>query len=386
MFATTSWRPMASQWILGGSLTLIALFGSLPCASAESLPKPLVIAHRGASGELPEHTLEAYRRAIEQGADCIEPDLVMTRDGHLIARHEPMLDDTTDVAQRFPPERRRTRDVDGVLITAYFASDFTLEEIRTLRAIQPRPNRPHEHNGRFGIPTLTEIIELAQNASRELGRPVCIYPEIKHSTFHATTAGFGAYAFEDTLLRQLHAAYGNRSDAPVFIQSFEVSNLQYLRGRTKLRLVQLIMASDVDAEGQPQFAPPYGQPYDWTVAKDKRTYAHLLTPQGLDFVRTYANAIGVWKPLLLRTVADGIDRNRDGRIDARDRRIVGSTGVAEAAQDRGLLVHVWTMRDDSVGHGFSDPTEEMRAFFRLGVDGVFTDFPRTGIQARIGWR
>jgi glycerophosphoryl diester phosphodiesterase len=382
MPATKYWRPMPSLCILGGVLAITALFGAVHSASAEPLPKPLVIAHRGASGELPEHTLEAYRRAIEQGADCIEPDLVMTRDGHLIARHEPMLDDTTDVAQKFPAERRRTRDVDGVPVTAYFASDFTLEEIRTLRARQPRPNRPQEYNGQFGIPTLAEIIELAQNASRERGRPVCIYPEIKHSTFHATTAGFGTHAFEDTLLRQLHAAYGNRSDAPVFIQSFEVGNLQYLRGRTKLRLVQLIMASDVDTEGRPRYAAPYGQPYDWTVAKDERTYEYLLTPQGLDFVRTYADGIGVWKPLLMRTVADGVDRNRDGRIDAKDRRIVGSTGVIEAARERGLLVHTWTMRDDSVGHGFSDPIEEMRAFFRLGVDGVFTDFPRSGIQAR----
>lgn len=211
--------------------------------------EPLVIAHRGASGILPEHTLEAYRVAIEQGADFIEPDLVLTKDGVMIDRHEPMLDGTTDVASKFPADRMRTREVDGVPTTAYFASDFTLAEIKTLRAVQPRANRPQGYNGLYEIPTLDEVIALAKAEGTKRGRAVGIYPEIKHSTYHATTVGFGANYFEDQLLAKLHAAYGNVASAPVFIQSFEVSNLQYLNTRTNIKLVQLIDADDVKDDG-----------------------------------------------------------------------------------------------------------------------------------------
>ena len=148
---------------------------------------PLVIGHRGASGELPEHTLAAYERAIARGADFIEPDLVLTKDGVMIARHEPMLDDTTDVATKFDASRKTTKLVDGVSTTAYFASDFTLAEIKTLRAVQPRANRPQGYNGLYEIPTLDEVIALAKAEGTKRGRAVGIYPEIKHSTYHATT-------------------------------------------------------------------------------------------------------------------------------------------------------------------------------------------------------
>lgn len=185
---------------------------------------PLVIGHRGASGSLPEHTLESYKLAIEQGADFIEPDLVMTKDGVLIARHEPMLDGTTDVAEKFPASRRSTKMMDGVFTTAFFASDFTLAEIKTLRAKQPSASRPQQFNGLYSVPTLAEVIALAKAESTRVGRTVGIYPEVKHSTFHAGI--FGTNVFEDILVVQLHTAYGNTSRAPVFIQSFEVANLR----------------------------------------------------------------------------------------------------------------------------------------------------------------
>ena len=348
--------------------------------------EPLVIAHRGASGILPEHTLEAYRAAIEQGADFIEPDLVLTQDGVMIDRHEPMLDGTTDVASKFPASRMRTRDVDGVPTTAYFASDFTLAEIKTLRAVQPRANRPQAYNGLYEIPTLDEVIALAKAEGTKRGKSVGIYPEIKHSSFHATTVGFGARVFEDKLVATLHAAYGNVASVPVFIQSFEVSNLQYLNTQTNIRLVQLIDADDVKDDGSMSLVAPYHKPYDFVVSNDSRSFADLLTSSGLDFIKTYADAVGPWKPYLVKTVNDGVERTGDAPLTINDRRVDGSTGVIEMAHRKGLLVHTWTFRDDASGYGFKDPQAEMQYYMSLGIDGVFTDFTATGVAARAGLR
>lgn len=338
---------------------------------------PLVIAHRGASGHRPEHTLEAYRLAIDMGADYIEPDLVMTADGQLIVRHEPMLGDTTDVARH--PEfaaRKTTRQVDGVSVTDWFASDFTLDEIRRLRAVQPRAARDQQFNGRYAIPTFDEVIALAKGAARTVG----IYPEIKHSTFHADL--FGAHDIEDRVVATLHAHYDNSADAPVFIQSFEVGNLRYLHTRTEIRLIQLIAGHDLRADGSVALAAPSERPFDFVVAGDPRTYADLLTADGLEFVNDYAAGIGPWKPYLLTTVDDGVDRDGDGRLTVADRRVAGGTGIIERAHGLGLLVHAWTFRDDAGGYGFADPVAEIAYYFALGVDGVFTDFPATGVAAR----
>ncbi|MBC8088495.1 MAG: glycerophosphodiester phosphodiesterase, partial [Phycisphaerae bacterium] len=258
--------------------------------------RPIVIGHRGASGYRPEHTLESYKLAIQQGADFIEPDLVMTKDGFFIARHEPMLGGTTDVASKFDVSRKSTRFVDGVAVTDYFASDFTLAEIKTLRAIQPNARRSQAYNGLYQIPTLDEIIILVQSEGVALGRVIGIYPEVKHSTFHAGL--FGTHTFEDQLILKLHAAFGNTSNAPVFIQSFEVSNLQYLNSVTDMRLVQLIDADDVNADGSMSLVAPYRQPYDFVVNGDSRTFADLLTASGLGFVKSYADGVGPWKPYL----------------------------------------------------------------------------------------
>ncbi|MCR5866364.1 glycerophosphodiester phosphodiesterase [Aquincola sp. J276] len=345
---------------------------------------PIIIGHRGASGYVPEHTLASYAKAIQQGAHYIEPDLVLTRDGHLIARHEPVLDGTTDVSAKFGADRRSTRMVDGVSTTAYFADTFTLAEIKTLRAIQPTASRDQSLNGLYEIPTLDEVINLAKTQSAATGRTIGIYPELKHSTYmkqQSLAAGRSATYFEDTLVSKLHAAYGNTQNAPVFIQSFESANLQYLNGQTDIKLVQLVDANDVRADGSMDLTPPYDRPYDFTVAGDPRTFADLLTPQGLAFVATYADGVGPWKPYLVKTVDDGVDRDGDGKLTVKDRRVDGSTGIIEAAHEAGLQVHAYTFRNDSGGYGFADPQAEMEYYLRLGVDGVFTDFPDTGVAA-----
>ena len=360
---------------------------SLPaCADLPTLTDaaPIVIGHRGAAGYRPEHTIAGYTLAIEMGADYIEPDLVLTKDGQMIARHEPMIGGTTDVADH--PEfadRKTTRLVDGVAYTDWFAGDFTLAEIKTLRAKERLPAlRPGNtaYDGRFEIPTLDEVIALAKQKSKETGRSIGIYPEIKHSTYH--TGLFGKYVFENKVLKKLHAEYGNTECAPVYIQSFEVGNLRYLSKKTKIKLVQLVDADDVNPDGSISLVPPYRQPYDFVVSGDPRTFGDLLTDEGLEFVKRYADAIGPWKPYLVRTVDDDVDRNGDGQLTINDRRVVGGTGLIEKAHEKGLLVHTWTFRNDSSGYGFSDPLEEMAYYLGLGVDGLFTDFADTGVAAR----
>jgi glycerophosphoryl diester phosphodiesterase len=367
------------------SLPLIALVAALAAPQAHAAwntldgAAPIVIGHRGAAGYRPEHTLEGYALAISMGANYIEPDLVMTKDGVLIARHEPILDGTTDIASKFGADRKSTRNLDGVATTAYFAQDFTLAEIKTLRARQSNAGRDQSYNGLFTIPTLDEVIALAKAKSVETGRTIGIYPEVKHSTFHADT--FGAHVFEDKLVSTLHAAYGNSASAPVFIQSFESANLQYLNSKTDIKLVQLIDADDVNANGSLSLVAPYDKPYDFAKSGDPRTFADLLTATGLNFVKTYADGIGPWKPYLVSTVADGVDRTGDGTLTINDRRVDGATGVIAAAHTAGLLVHAFTFRNDASGYGFADPRAEMAYYYGLGVDGLFTDFADTGVAA-----
>ena len=339
---------------------------------------PLVIGHRGAAGYRPEHTLEGYALAISMGANYIEPDLVLTKDRVLIARHEPMLGGTTNVASLAEfANRKTTRLVDGVPTTDWFAQDFTLAEIKTLGAVQARANRDQQYNGLYKIPTLAEVIDLAKAQSVLTGRSIGIYPEVKHSTFHAAT--FGANVFEDTLVSTLHAAYGNSPSAPVFIQSFESHNLQYLNGQTNIKLVQLVDADDVNADGSMALVAPYDKPFDFAANGDPRTFADLLTAAGLAFVKSYADGIGPWKPYLVKTTQAGTDPNINHRT------VVGSTGVIEAAHQAGLLVHTWTFRNDASQYGFAGgqpgAVDEMAYYMRLGVDGVFTDFADTGVAA-----
>jgi glycerophosphoryl diester phosphodiesterase len=351
--------------------------------------KPLVIGHRGASGYLPEHTIEAYKRAIEMGADFIEPDLVATKDGELIARHEPNITNTTDVADRAEfANRKTTKVVDGVSETGWFASDFTLAEIKTLRAKQAFAERDQSFNGRYQIPTLREVIDLARSESTRVGRTIGVYPETKHPTFHVALN----LALEDRLLAVL-ASYGYTTKAsPVIVQSFEVSNLQYLRTKTQIRIVQLIDADDVDKDGKIVLAAPYDKPYDFAVAKDPRTFVTMVTPAGLAEIKKYADGIGPWKPYLLAgKFADANndgkadDLNGDNAIDERDRTLIAPTNVVKDAHAAGLFVHAYTFRNEPrrlASDYKGDPKAEYKRFYELGVDGLFSDFPDTAIEAR----
>ena len=353
--------------------------------------RPLVIGHRGAAGYRPDHTIEGYKLAIEMGADFIEPDLVATKDGELIARHEPNITGTTDVASH--PEfasRKTTRVVDGVPETGWFATDFTLAEIKTLRAIQPLAERDAQYNGKFSIPTLKEVLDLAKSEGTRVGRTIGVYPETKHPTYHVD-AGL---KLEDRLLAIL-ATYGyTQKSSPVIIQSFEVSNLKYLRTKTQVRLVQLIDGDDVALNGQVTLAAPYDKPYNFAVVGDKRTFITMLTPAGLAEIKTYADGIGPWKPYLISS--KGVDANGDGKaddvnkdgvVDERDRTMLPATAVLKDAHAAGLVVHPFTFRNEAkrLASDFNgDPVAEYRLFFQLGVDGVFSDFTDTAVKARAG--
>lgn len=326
-----------------------------PMANGEAR-EIIVIAHRGASGERPEHTIAAYDLAIEQGADFIEPDLVPTKDGVLVARHENNITDTTDVADR--PEfaaRKTTKTIDESKQTGWFTEDFTLAELKTLRARERLPmlrgdNRAHD--GRFEVPTLAEVIALAKKRSAETGRTIGIYPETKHPTYFASIG----LPLEPALLTELREAGWDSADAPVFIQSFEVANLKALAKQTRVRLIQLMAEEGAPADG----AAP--------------SYAAMATPDGLRAIATYAFGIGPNKAL----VTDGRGR---------------PTALVADAHAAGLKVHPWTLRAENYflplrhksgidprAHGrLSDEIAEQIA---AGVDGFFTDFPYAGVQAR----
>jgi len=341
---------------------------------------PLVIGHRGASGFVPEHTLQSYRLAIKLGADYVEPDLVMTKDHVLIARHEPILGDSdpattgdsTNVGDH--PEfasRETTRTLDGVPTPGFWAQDFTLAEIKTLGARQTRGGRPTEFNGKFKVPTLQEIINLVKRESKKRGRRIGIYPETKHPTFHDSQG----LSLEEPLVKTLKKNGLNSKNSPVFIQSFEQSNLKELNHMTRVRLIQLMDANDTDASGNPTYAPPFDRPYDWTASGDptlmSRTFGYFATDAGLDEVKTYADGIGPWKVYIVPTAGGG-----GGAI-------FPPTDLIQRAHARGLKVHTWTFRDDAFPTGYpGGPVEEYLNFYRLGIDGVFSDFPDTAFASR----
>lgn len=351
--------------------------------------KPLVVGHRGASGYRPEHTLASYTLAIQMGADFIEPDLVATKDGVLVARHEPNITNTTDVSTR--PEfasRKTTKIVDGVSEEGWFASDFTLAEIKTLYAKQTFPERDQSYNAQFRIPTLEEVLDLAKTEGAKVGRSVGVIPETKHPTYHV---GLGL-ALEDRLLTILGKYGYTEKSSPVVIQSFEVSNLKYLRSKSRVRLVQLIDANDVKPDGSMDLTAPYDKPYDFAVAGDARTFATMLTPAGLQEIKTYADMIGPWKPYLIPSRQ--VDANNDGRpddlngdglIDDRDRVLMPATDVIKNAHAIGLMVVPYTFRNEAkrlTSDFKGDPKAEYKRFYEAGVDGLFSDFPDTAVAAR----
>jgi glycerophosphoryl diester phosphodiesterase len=343
---------------------------------------PLVIGHRGTAGYLPEHTLEGYALAIELGADYVEPDLVATKDGVLIARHEPNIVNTTDVASH--PEfasRRRIAIVDGAAEEGFFASDFTLAEIKTLRAKQAFAERPHQFDGKFAIPTLQEVIALVKRKTLEKGRVIGIYPETKHPTYHQALG----LPLEGRLLKILSQAGWNHRNAPVFIQSFEQGNLKALSKLTSVRLVQLVDANDVNPDGTLDFTAPFDRPYDWTASGKPellaRTFGYLTTDAGLKEVASYAYGIGPWKRYIVPTVA-----NPSGTGPGEASLKLGEpTDLIQRAHAAGLKIHTWTFRNEQrrlAGDYAGNPINEYLQFYQLGIDGVFSDFADTAVVAR----
>jgi len=338
-------------------------------------PKPALIAHRGASALRPEHTLEAYRVAIAAGADFIEPDLVITRDGVLVARHENAIamlhadgslkEASTDVADRREfAARKTTKTIDGERITGWFVEDFTLAELKTLRARERIPAvRPANvrFDGQFEVPTLQEIIDLAKAETARTGRTVGIYPETKHPSYFQSIGK----PLEPVLLQVLAANGWNDAQAPVLVQSFEVENLRWIRARSTVRLVQLLS--------------PKGQPYDSVARGRGPSYADLTTPEGLAQVATYANGIGPSKSMV---------------VPVKEGKNAGPTGLVGAAHRAGLLVHVWTLRPENAflpaalkahpvenGATRGNVAADFEAFLRTGIDGIFTDDPAEGRKA-----
>jgi glycerophosphoryl diester phosphodiesterase len=361
-------RPVRTAVVLAVGIvalvTAVTASGGGSKAKGENRAGPLVIGHRGASGYRPEHTLASYQLAIDLGADYIEPDLVSTKDRVLVARHENEIGGTTDVAAH--PEfaaRRTTKVIDGVSITGWFTEDFTLAELKTLRARERIPAlRPTNtaFDGLEQIPTLQEVIDLAR--SNDVG----IYPETKHPSYFD---GIGL-SLEEPLVATLDRNGYTKRGSPVFVQSFEVSNLKELNRMTRVPLVQLI--SDV------------GKPFDFVLAGDPRTYADLATPAGLREIAGYADGAGANKNLIVP---------RDSA-----NRLLSPTTFVQDAHRAGLVVHPWTFRrensflpqDFREGNPSSpvfeaatgDFAAELRLFYRLGVDGVFTDNPDVAVAAR----
>lgn len=319
---------------------------------------PMIIAHRGASGTLPEHTIAAYKLAIKQGADAIEPDLVSTKDGVLIVRHENELSGTTDVAKKFPT-RKRTKVIDGKRVTGWFSEDFTLADIRTLRATQRLRFRNQSHNGKWGIPTFREVLQLVQKHNSARKRKLVIVPELKHPSYFQQIK----LPLEPRFLKLLRAFKLDYAGAPVVVQSFEVSNLKWLRKRTKVRLLQLL--------GAPQM-----RPYDFVLAKDKRTYGDMMTDKGLKEVATYADAIGPWKFLIWTPPTYRKMLKTDGML-------------VPLAHKHNLQVFAYTFRDESrylVKRFQSSPKAEYHFFFDYGIQGIFTDFPASARKAAASYR
>jgi glycerophosphoryl diester phosphodiesterase len=340
-------------------------------------PVPTLIGHRGASALRPEHTIAAYTQAIEDGANIIEPDLVSTKDGVLVARHENAIailnadgsvrEATTDIVDR--PEfasRKTTKTIDGNAITGWFTEDLTLAELKTLRARERIPAiRPANvaYNGQFQVPTFQEVIDLAKSKSAEKGRTIGIYPETKHPTYFKSIG----LPLEKRLVDTLAANGWNSKAAPVFIQSFEVANLKEMRTMTSARIVQLLSSS--------------GRPYDFVAAgaSETRSYADVITPAGLKEVATYANAIGPSKDMVIPLVSGNLGT---------------PTALVANAKAAGLAVHIYTLRPENNflplslkkapitdGTLRGDSVTEIQTFLQTGIDGFFTDDPAVGKEA-----
>ncbi|MEU4037740.1 glycerophosphodiester phosphodiesterase [Streptomyces collinus] len=374
---TTARRALLGAAVLGVGGGVLGLPGTAQAAGTRTaahggrglkgLPVPTIIGHRGASGYRPEHTFGSYELALDLGADVVEAgDLVPTKDGHLVCRHEPEIGGTTDVASH--PEfagRRTTKVLDGVPTTGWFTEDFTLAELKTLRAVERIPaNRPHNtlYNGRWQIPTFEEVLKWQDEQTRRRGRQVWIYPETKHPTYFRKL-GLGLEERVADLLRK-HGKDGR--NAPVILQSFEPTSIQKLNQLVDNPLVVLLSSAG-------------SRPYDFVESGDPRTVADLITPEGLREIAGYAQGIGPTLDLV-------IPKNADGTL-------ASPTTLVADAHKVGLILHPYTMRNENpflpaeyrkgaAADGYGDVFGAFRTYFATGIDGVFTDNADTGVLAR----
>ncbi|MFF5026536.1 glycerophosphodiester phosphodiesterase [Streptomyces collinus] len=374
---TTARRALLGAAVLGAGGAVLGLPGTARAAGTRTaahggrglkgLPVPTIIGHRGASGYRPEHTFGSYELALDLGADVVEAgDLVPTRDGHLVCRHEPEIGGTTDVASH--PEfagRRTTKVLDGVPTTGWFTEDFTLAELKTLRAVERIPaNRPHNtlYDGRWEIPTFEEVLKWQDEQTRRRGRQVWIYPETKHPTYFRKL-GLG---LEERVAKVLGKHGKDGRNAPVILQSFEPTSIQRLNRLVDNPLVVLLASAG-------------SRPYDFVETGDPRTVADLITPKGLREIAGYAQGIGPTLDLV-------IPKNADGTL-------ASPTTLVADAHKVGLILHPYTMRNENpflpaeyrkgaAADAYGDAFGAFRTYFATGIDGVFTDNADTGVLAR----
>jgi glycerophosphoryl diester phosphodiesterase len=369
---------LRARILFAGALTLLLIAGAFAGPSFAHRDKPrsashhpgghrvLIIGHRGSAGYRPEHTLAAYELGARMGADYVEPDLVTTKDHVLVARHEPNITDTTDVASH--PEfagRKTTKTIDGVTQTGWFTDDFTLAELKTLRAKERLPDvrqRNTLYDGRYQVPTFQEVIDLVKRLSRELHRDIGIYPETKHPTYFRAEG----LPLEGLLVQTLNRNGLNRPGAKVFVQSFEISNLKALNRVLRVPIVQLLDSPNL-------------KPGDVLAAGGTTTYGDLATAAGLEEVATYADGVGPFKDYIIPRDASGHS--------------LAPTSFVADAHAAGLVVHPYTFRNENQflpledrrgtnPNDYGNAFAEDQRFFAAGVDGIFTDNPDTGIAAR----
>ncbi|MFF1298277.1 MULTISPECIES: glycerophosphodiester phosphodiesterase [unclassified Streptomyces] len=369
----TGRRALLGAAVLGAGGAVLGLPGTARAGEGrhgggmKSLPVPTIIGHRGASGYRPEHTLGSYQLALDLGAHVVEAgDLVPTKDGHIVCRHEPEIGGTTDVADH--PEfagRRTTKLLDGVSVTGWFTEDFTLAELKTLRAIERIPaNRPHNtlYNGRWEIPTFEEVLKWQDEQTRKRGRQVWIYPETKHPTYFRKL-GLG---LEERVARLLRKYGKDGKNAPVILQSFEPTSIQRLNRLVGNPLVVLLSSAG-------------SRPWDFVETGDPRTVADLITPKGLKEIAGYAQGIGPTLDLVIPKDANG--------------NLTTPTTLVADAHKAGLILHPYTMRNENPflpteyrkgtdADAYGDVFGAYRTYFATGIDGVFTDNPDTGLLAR----
>ncbi|EST20384.1 glycerophosphodiester phosphodiesterase [Streptomyces niveus] len=331
----------------------------------KKLPVPTIVGHRGASGYRPEHTLGSYQLALDMGAHVIEQDLVPTKDGHLVCRHENDITGTTDVADH--PEfagRKTTKSVDGVSLTGWFTEDFTLAELKKLRAKERIPqSRPHStlYNGRWEIPTFEEVLRWADEEGRRRGEPVWLYVETKHPTYFR---GLGL-GLEERLAKLLRRYGRDRRDSPLFLQSFEPTSMQRMAKLVATPRVVLFDAANT-------------QPWDFKQSGDPRFVADLIKPEGLKWIASFAQGIGPWVDLIIPKDATG--------------KLGKPTTLVRDAHAKGLILHPYTMRNENsflpadfrIGtdpNAYGDAFGAFKTYFEQGIDGIFTDNPDTGLLA-----